>query len=356
MVKTNKSKMHLEINNDVELDMNNLTVSKRNKKSKLSLKTKAPGFSLKSKPQRKKSNLNAESRSSMSKKLKQNNIVFKRISAKSKDSSAAKSKRMAMKSSLESSKGRVAKMATPANKGKRISAERSARAGIETAKKRKMSSGSRLHPAHKKKNLRQGTAKMAKAPRKGTSKSLMAKPRSSKVLKQAKIKTSAREKAGQSSNVKSDSGPIEKVKELWSNLTSSSTPIKTPKRKVTKIAGPAKKRNLAERFTGARIETAKKKRLVPSGTRNHPAHEKNWRRGKVTAKLTAPSSQAPQTRKENEEFITDDKSASASNESKTIFMPIQHSSNGNTAEAIVVKIDEDDKKDVDVKDVKILDN
>merc|ERR1712200_303134 len=109
------------------------------------------------------------------------------------------------------SKGRGAKMASPAKKGKRISAERSARAGIETAKKRKMSSGSRLHPAHKKKNLRQGTAKMAMAkdPRKGTSKSLMAKPRSSKVLKQAKIKTSAREKAGQSSNVKSDSGPIE---------------------------------------------------------------------------------------------------------------------------------------------------
>ena len=355
MVKTNKSKMHLEINNDVELDMNNLTVSKRNKKSKLSLKTKAPGFSLKSKPQRKKSNLNTQSRSSMSKKIKQRNIVFKRISANSKASSAAKSKMTALKSSLKSSKGRGAKMATPANKGKRISAERSARAGIETAKKRKMSSGSRLHPAHKKKNLRQGTAKMAKAPRKGTSKSLMAKPRSSKVLKQAKIKTSAREKAGQSSNAKSDSGPIEKVKELWSNLTSSSTPIKTPKRKVTKIAGPAKKRNLAERSTGARIETAKKKRLVPSGTRNHPAHEKNWRRGKVTAKLTAPSSQDPQTRKENEELIADDKSASASNESKTIFMPIQHSSNGNTAEAIVV-MDEDDKKDVDVKDVKIFEN
>ena len=356
MVKTNKSKMHLEINNDVELDMNNLTVSKRNKKSKLSLKTKAPGFSLKSKPQRKKSNLNTKSRSSMNK-IKQKNIVFKRISANSKASSAAKSKMTAMKSSLKSSKGRGAKMASPANKGKRISAERSARAGIETAKKRKMSSGSRLHPAHKKKNLRQGMAKMAKAPRKGTSKSLMAKPRSSKVLKQDKIKTSAREKAGQSSNVKSDSGPIEKVKELWSNLTSSSTPIKTPKRKVTKIAGPAKKRNLAERSTGARIETAKKKRLVPSGTRNQPAHEKHWRRGKVPAKLTAPSFQAPQTpQKENEESIADDKSASASNESKTIFMPIQHSSNGNTAEAIVVKMDEDDKKDVDVKDVKIFEN
>ena len=354
MVKTNKSKMHLEINNDVELDMNNLTISKRNKKSKLSLKTKAPGFSLKSKPQRKKSNLNTKS--SMSKKIKQKNIVFKRISANSKASSAAKSKMTAMKSSLKSSKGRGAKMATPAKKGKRISAERSARAGIETAKMRKMSSGSRLHPAHKKKNLRQGMAKMAKAPRKGTYKSLMAKPKSSKVLKQAKIKTSAREKGGQSLNAKSDSGSIKKVKELWSNLTSSSTPIKTPKGKVTKIAGPAQKRNLAERSSGARIETAKKKRLVPSGTGKHPTHEKNWRRGKVTAKLTAPSSQAPQTRKENEELIADDKSASASNESKTIFMPIQHSSNGNTAEAIVVKMDEDDKKDVDVKDVKILDN
>ena len=223
MVKTNKSKMHLEINNDVELDMNNLTISKRNKKSKLSLKTKAPGFSLKSKPQRKKSNLNTKS--SMSKKIKQKNIVFKRISANSKASSAAKSKMTAMKSSLKSSKGRGAKMATPAKKGKRISAERSARAGIETAKMRKMSSGSRLHPAHKKKNLRQGMAKMAKAPRKGTYKSLMAKPKSSKVLKQAKIKTSAREKGGQSLNAKSDSGSIKKVKELWSNLTSSSTPV-----------------------------------------------------------------------------------------------------------------------------------
>ena len=45
--------------------------------------------------------------------------------------------------------------------------------------------------------------------------------------------------------------------------------------------------------------------------------------------------------------------SSASNETQTIYMPIKQSSNGKTAEAIIIKKDEDDKG-VDVKDVKIL--
>ena len=34
MVKTKSNKMHLEINNDLELDINNASISRRNRKSK----------------------------------------------------------------------------------------------------------------------------------------------------------------------------------------------------------------------------------------------------------------------------------------------------------------------------------
>ena len=42
--------------------------------------------------------------------------------------------------------------------------------------------------------------------------------------------------------------------------------------------------------------------------------------------------------------------------SKIIYMPIQQGSNGMTAEAIVVKNQKDTKKQVDVKNVKIVEN
>ena len=279
MVQTNKSKMHLEINNDVELEMNNLTVSKRNKNAK------APQVSLKSKPRMKRSNLGAKSGLSRSKKLK----------------------RTAQTSSLESSKKKGAKMFSTAKKGKRISAEKS--------------SGARLHPAHPK-NWRQGSAAAklaAKAPRKEQSKSLKSKPGSSKVLKQAKIRNAAREEAEKSSKIKSVSGPIDKVKELWTKLTSSSEADKNP---------------------AADAESETKSIQIKVIARKETDDGSS---------ATTSNSAAPQ--RENEGSLVDDESVSASDESKIIFMPIQQTSNGKTAEAM----DEDsEKKDVDVKDVKII--
>ena len=48
-------------------------------------------------------------------------------------------------------------------------------------------------------------------------------------------------------------------------------------------------------------------------------------------------------------------SSASNDESQTIYMPIKQSSNGKTAEAIIIKQDEDDN-DVDVKAVKMEKN
>ena len=145
-----------------------------------------------------------------------------------------------------------------------------------------------------------------KALPKNQQRSLKAKSGRSKALKQAKHMSVAKEKAGKSSTV--GSGPIEKVKEFWSNLTSSS--------------------DSKDKETAAAAEEEDKRIQI-----------------KVRAR------KEPETNKESSATASKSEVSSSGNETQTIYMPIEQSSssNGKTAEAIIIK-----KDDVDVKDVKIL--
>jgi len=154
-----------------------------------------------------------------------------------------------------------------------------------------------------------------KALPKNQQKSLKAKSGRSKALKQAKLISVAKEKAGKSSTV--SSGPIEKVKEFWSNLTSSSD--SKDKEKAASAESEDKRIQIKVR---ARKETVTDKESSETFSNSEGS--------------SAGSSAQP-----------------ASNDSQTIYMPIKKSSNGKTAEAIIIKKDEADN-DVEVKDVKIL--
>ena len=131
------------------------------------------------------------------------------------------------------------------------------------------------------------------------------------------MSVAAKEKAGKRSTV--SSGPIEKVKEFWENLTSSS--------------------DSKEKEKAADAESEDKRIQIKVWARKEP--------------VTNKESSATASASDSDGSSAGSGASSASDESQTIYMPIKQSSNGKTAEAIIIKKDKADN-DVDVKDVKIL--
>ena len=86
MVKSKSNKMHLEINTDMELDVNNASISRRNRKSKKSSSSRIKREKKVSK------NLKTRKRMSAAKMLAKNKRPSKSISAK--NTSALKSKKL----------------------------------------------------------------------------------------------------------------------------------------------------------------------------------------------------------------------------------------------------------------------
>ena len=140
-----------------------------------------------------------------------------------------------------------------------------------------------------------------KALPKNQQKSLKAKSGRSKALKQAKHMSVANEKAGKSSTV--SSSPIEKVKEFWSNLTSSS--------------------DSKDKEKAAAAESEDKRIQIKVRARKEP--------------VTNKESSATASASDSDGSSAGSGASSASDESQTIYMPIKQSSNGKTSEAIIIK-------------------
>ena len=121
-------------------------------------------------------------------------------------------------------------------------------------------------------------------------------------LKQAKL-MSAKDKDGKRSTV--SSGPIDKVKKFWENLTSSSDSKDT------------------EKAAAAAAESEDKRIRIKVWARKEPVTNK----------------ESPETASS---YDSDGSSAGsgaspASDESQTIYMPIKQTSDGKTSEAIIIK-------------------
>ena len=363
MVKSKSNKMHLEINNDLELDVNNASISRRIKKSKKTSSSPIKRIKKVSNNLKSRKRISSTNAKMLAKKKRSSKrITAKRASAlKAKKplmpSTIINGKRVPLKAAMKMSSAPKTSSASRKSASRREASGRnvsdsrrnasfSRRRASDVRRKasdarrkasasRRMSSVKRPKPAHPK-NWRQGTgpAKMpsgkGKALPKNQQKSLKAKSGRSKALKQARLMSVAKEKAGKSSTV--SSSPIEKVKEFWSNLTSSSD----SKDKETAAAAESEDKRI-EIKVRARKET-----------------------------VTNEESSATSSNSDSEGSSAGSSAPPASNESQTIYMPIKQSSNGKTAEevtilrtiallaeAIIIKKAKADN-DVDVKDVKVL--
>ena len=182
---------------------------------------------------------------------------------------------------------------------------------------------------------------------------------------QRKVVSKPKPRRDSTSELKS-AGPFEKVKQFWNDLTSPSTK-KSSDGSQMKIKINAKKEDRLSKTRKASAGTKKitrnsRKKVSMKASRDlKGTSSRNFVRDargrfKSSKKVSKNSKMVAAKHSKATKKMSSKRSSGETDESKTIYLPIQQGSNGKTAEAIVVNNQKHAKKQLDVKDVKIIED
>ena len=312
MVKSKSNKMHLEVNNDLELDFNNATISKRNRKAS-------------STPMRRKRK--------DSKNLKSSRIISKKLNRMTAKKGSSFNSKRRMPPILINGK-RVPTKALKMSSGPKISGRknvsRSRRGASNSRRKastsRKEAVSSRRKASASRRKVSDSRRKASDARRRGSQSRRRTSDSKRRASDSRRKASDARRRASDSRRNASDAR-----RKLSGRHSMKGLPFVMP--------SVAKK----EAFAAA----ASSRRKTPKMSSPHPGFSL-----KIRAKKMPSSGVDKKSRSIRKRVRFAKKGTNGDDKSETIYMPIQQASNGKSAEAIVVKKEENTNAEVDVKKVK----
>ena len=346
MVKSKSNKMHLKVNNDLELDFNNASISKRNRKSKKSpsspIKKKRP---VSAKP-KKLANKKRQSKRMTSKRgsaLKPKQLMpsilinGKRVPAKAlKMSSGPNFKEVAMFSASR-------KNASRSRRGTSNSRRKASTSRREASSSRRKASASRRNVSESRRKASASRRKVSDSRRKG-----------SESRRRASV---SRRRASDSRRKASDTR--RRASDARRRASNSRRRASDARRRASdarrKASGRHSMKSKALPFVMSSIG---KKEAFASSSRKKTPKMSTQNSGfslKIKAKKMTSSGADKKSRSIRKRVKFAKKGTNGGDKSQTIYMPIQQASDGKSAEAIVVKKEEiANANKVDVKNVKIV--
>jgi len=340
MVKSKSNKMHLEVNNDLELDFNNDSISKRKRKSK-----KSP-----SSPIKKKRTVSAKPKKLANKKRQSKSMTSKRGSAlKPKQlmpSILINGKRVPAKALKMSSGPKFKKVAMVSASRKNVSGPRRGTSNTrrkastsrrEASSSRRKGSSSRRKSSASRRKVSDSRRKASDVRRKGSD----SRRRTSDVRRRA---SDSRRRASDARRRASDARRKAAGRH---SMKSKALLMSSVAKKKALVASSSRRKALKSKNPGFSLKIKAMK--MPSSGSDKKSRSIQKRRLKSASLENKSSQKMVRARDAGGRFAK--KGTNDDGKSQTIYMPIKQAPNGKSAEAIVVKKENADK--VDVTNVKI---